>query len=146
METVLGFRSVEGRPQKHLALILARELASQLATATFIADATGELVFYNEPAEEILGRTFAEAGPMPAESWASTFKLEDPEGGPLTMDRMPAAVALMQQRPAHGQLWMTGLDGQRRLVSITAAPLFSSPTEFVGMIALFWQEPTRDDG
>jgi PAS domain-containing protein len=72
---------VEGRPQRHLALILARELASQLATATFIADATGELVFYNEPAEEILGRTFAEAGPMPAERWASTFNLEDLEGG-----------------------------------------------------------------
>ena len=32
---------MEGRPQKHLALILARELASQLATATFIADAAG---------------------------------------------------------------------------------------------------------
>jgi hypothetical protein len=47
----LGFRPVEGRPQKHLALILARELASQLATATFIADATGGLVFFNEPAE-----------------------------------------------------------------------------------------------
>ena len=62
------------------------------------------------------------------------------------MDRMPAAVALMEQRPAHGQLWMTGLDGHRRLVSITAAPLFSSPTEFVGMIALFWQEPTASDG
>ena len=77
----LGFRS-RGRPSaKHLALILARELASQLATATFIADATGELVFYNEPAEEILGRTLAEAGPMPAESWPSTFNLEDPEEG-----------------------------------------------------------------
>ncbi len=134
-ETVLGLRRVEGRPQKHLALILARELASQLATAAFVADATGGLVFFNEPAEEILGRTFAEAGPMPAEGWASQFSLADLDGSPLPMER----------RPAHGQLWMTGLDGQRRLVSITAAPLFSSPTEFVGMIALFWQEPEQDD-
>ena len=39
--TVLGCGPVEGRPQKHLALILARGLASQLATATFIADANG---------------------------------------------------------------------------------------------------------
>ena len=137
---------MEGRPQKHLALILARELASQLATAAFIADATGGLVFFNEPAEEILGRTFAEAGPMPAEGWASQFNLEDVDGSSLPLERMPAAVALMEQRPAHGKLWMTGLDGQRRLVSITAAPLFASPTEFVGMIALFWQEPTADDG
>ena len=68
---------MEGRPQRHLALILARELASQLATAAFIADATGGLVFFNEPAEEILGRTFAEAGPMPA---ALTVPMTRPAG------------------------------------------------------------------
>jgi PAS domain-containing protein len=136
---------VEGRPQKHLALILARELASQLASATFIADATGELVFYNERAEEILGRTFAEAGPMPAQEWASTFRLEDVDGNPLPLDRMPAAIALMEQRPAHGKLWMTGLDGHRRLLSVTGVPLFASPTELVGMIAVFWQIPTPED-
>jgi hypothetical protein len=83
---------------------------------------------------------------MPAEGWASQFHLEDLDGSPLPMDRMPASVALMERRPAHGQLWMTGLDGQRRRISVTAAPLFSSPTEFVGMIALFWQEPNEDDG
>ena len=52
---------------KSLILILAREFASKLATATFISDAAGRLVYYNEPAERILGRTFAEAGEMPAE-------------------------------------------------------------------------------
>ena len=140
----LVFPPVEGRPQKHLALILARELASQLATATFIADATGGLVFYNEHAEEILGRTFAEAGPMPAERWASLFMLEDLDGAPLPLDQMPAGIALTERRPAHGQLWMTGLDGHRRLLSVTAVPLFASANEFVGMIALFWQTPAPD--
>ena len=135
---------MEGRPQKHLALILARELASQLATATFIADAVGDLVFYNERAEELLGRSFAEAGPMPAQSWPSLFQLEDLDGAPLPMERMPAAIALMERRPTHGKLWMTGLDGQRRLLSVTASPLFASPTEFVGMIALFWQDSGDD--
>jgi PAS domain-containing protein len=136
---------VEGRPQKHLALILARELASQLASATFIADATGELVFYNERAEEILGRTFAEAGPMPPEEWVPLFRLEDVDGGPLPLERMPAAIALMEQRPAHGKLWMTGLDGQRRLLSVTGVPLMASPTALVGMVAMCWQIPTPDD-
>ncbi|HSG12265.1 MAG TPA: hypothetical protein VLA22_00180 [Gaiellaceae bacterium] len=135
---------MEGRPQKHLALIIARELASQLATATFIADAAGDLVFYNEAAEEILGRTFAEAGPMPAESWTSQFLLEDLDGDSLPLERMPAGIALLERRPAHGELRMTGLDGQRRLLSVTAVPLFASPTEFVGMIALFWQTSPDD--
>jgi PAS domain-containing protein len=135
---------MEGRPHKHLALIIARELASQLATATFIADTSGQLVFYNEAAEEILGRTFAEAGTMPAEGWGSQFRLEDLDGNPMPLERMPAGIALLEQRPAHGKLWMTGLDGQRRLLSITAVPLFASATECVGMIALFWQS-TQDD-
>jgi PAS domain-containing protein len=137
---------MEGRPpQKHLALILARELASQLATATFIADANGNLVFYNEPAEEILGQTFSEAGALNAESWASLFRLEDLDGTPLPMERMPAAIALMERRPAHGKLWMTGLDGQRKLLSVTGVPLFASPTEFVGMVAVFWQSGPDGD-
>ena len=130
---------MEGRPQKHLVLIIARELASQLATATFVADAEGSLVFYNEAAESILGRSFAEAGTMPAGGWTSQFVLEELDGTPMPLDRMPAGIALLEQRPAHGQLWMTGLDGERRLLNITAVPLFASATEFVGMIALFWQ-------
>jgi PAS domain-containing protein len=135
---------VEGRPQKHLALIIARELASQLATATFIADARGDLVFYNEAAEEILGRTFAEAGTMPAEGWGSQFLLEELDGTRMPLERMPAGIALLERRPAHSQLWMTGLDGRRRLLSVTAVPLFASATEFVGMIALFWQSDSDD--
>lgn len=135
---------MEGRAQKHLALIIARELASQIATATFISDAEGNLVFYNEAAETILGRTFAEAGTMPAEGWASQFVLEDVDGTPMPLERMPAGIALMEQRPAHGKLWMTGLDGERKLLDVTAVPLFASATEFVGMIALFWQS-TPDD-
>jgi len=130
---------MEGRQQKHLALIIARELASQLATATFVADAEGNLVFYNEAAEAILGRSFAEAGTMPAEGWGAQFVLEEIDGTPMPLDRMPAGIALLEQRPAHGQLWMTGLDGERRMLNITAVPLFASASEFVGMIALFWQ-------
>ena len=131
---------MEGRRQKHIALILARELATQLATATFIADAEGELVFYNESAEEILGRSFAEAGSMPAESWASLFRVEDEEGRPLPLEKMPAGVALTERRPTHDRIRITGLDGQSRSISVTALPLFSSPTDLVGVLALFWED------
>ena len=135
---------MEARPHKHLALIIARELASQIATATFIADAAGNLVFYNEAAETILGRTFAEAGTMPADSWTSEFLLEEVDGTPMPLERMPPGIALLEQRPAHAKLWMTGLDGERRLLAVTAVPLFASATEFVGMIALFWQSSPDD--
>jgi PAS domain-containing protein len=137
---------VAARQQRPLPLILARELASQLATATFIADVEGQLVFYNEQAEEILGRTFAEAGSMPATEWTSLFKLETLEGEPMPLEQMPAAIALLEQRPASGRLRITGLDGVKRTLSVTGIPLFSSRVECVGMIALFWQEMDSEGG
>ena len=131
------------RRQKHLALIIARELASQLATATFIADADGRLVFYNEAAEDILGRTFAEAGSMSATEWSSLFRIEDLDGAPLPLDELPGGIALAERRPAHRRIRVVGLNGGRRLISVTAIPLFSHPTELVGMVAFFWEEDGR---
>lgn len=131
---------MEDRRQKPLALILARELATQLATATFITDVDGNLVFYNEAAEEVLGRTFGEAGPISAEEWTSLYQIEDLEGSTLPLERNPGWIALAERRPSHARLRIVGLDGVRRELSVTALPLFSHPTEVVGMVAIFWQE------
>jgi PAS domain-containing protein len=131
---------VATRRHKHLALIIARELASQLATATFIADADGELVFYNEAAEAILGRSYAEAGAMPASEWTSLFRIEDDDGAPVPLEQLPGGIALAEQRPAHARVCIVGLDGERRAISVTAMPLFAHPTEVVGMVAFFWED------
>lgn len=77
---------VQGRRQKNLILILAREFASKLATPMFVVDAAGDLVFYNEPAEDVLGRSFGEAGEMSAEALPSLFSPEDLEGKPLPLE------------------------------------------------------------
>jgi PAS domain-containing protein len=141
---------VSARRQKHLALIVSRELATQLATATFITDADGDLVFYNEAAEAILGRSFAEAGAISASDWSSLFGVEDLNGAPLPLERNPGWIALTERRPAHVGLRIVGLDGVRRQLSVTALPLFAHPTEVVGMIALFWENgdaaPTEEVG
>jgi PAS domain-containing protein len=131
---------VATRRHKHLALIIARELASQLATATFIADADGELVFYNEAAEAILGRSYAEAGAMPASEWTSLFRIEDDDRAPVPLEQLPGGIALAEQRPAHARVCIVGLDGERRAISVTAMPLFAHPTEVVGMVAFFWED------
>lgn len=131
---------VATRRHKHLALIIARELASQLSTATFIADADGDLVFYNEAAEAILGRTYAEAGAMPASEWPSLFRVEDPDGTLVPLEKLPGGIALAEKRPAHARICIVGLDGERRAISVTAMPLFAHPTEVVGMVAFFWED------
>lgn len=127
--------------QKELVLILAREFASKLATPMFVADRRGDLVYYNEPAEEVLGRTFAQAGEMPADQWPSLFRPEDLQGRPLGLDAVPPGVALFERKPAHATLRIAGLDGRKRVVSVTAFPLFAHADDFVGVVAIFWEQP-----
>jgi PAS domain-containing protein len=136
---------VDERQQKSLVLILAREFASKLATATFVANADGELVFYNEPAEEILGRTFSQAGEMAADEWTALFRPETLAGEPMTLGQLPSGIALLEREPAHDVFRITGLDGRKRIVSVTAFPLFAHADQFVGMFSVFWERPQPPD-
>ena len=125
--------------QKNLVLILARELAENLATPTFIADEDGKLVYYNEAAEAVLGRSYAEAGDLSPEDWAPHFSIEELDGTPLALEDLPSGIALLERRPAHRELVITGLDGVRRTIAATAIPLFARASEFVGLVAIFWE-------
>jgi PAS domain-containing protein len=131
---------VARRRQKHLVLILARELASNLATPTLIADDRGQLVFYNEAAEEIVGRTFAETGEMPIDEWTASFSPRTREAEPLPPEHRPARIALDERRPEHQQFLITSRDGVDREVAVTAFPLFAHADEFVGIFAVFWRK------
>jgi PAS domain S-box-containing protein len=124
--------------QKHLALILARQFASNLATPVAITDEEGRLVYYNEAAESIIGTTFAEAGEMPFAEWSARAAPRTAEDEPLPTDRRPAAIALNERRAAHEQMKVTGLDGVEREIAVTAFPIFAHVDEFVGIVAIFW--------
>src|SRR6185436_10964813 len=58
---------------KPIQLILARQLASSLAVPILLVDTHGTLVYYNEPAEQILGQRFEETGEMRADVWSKIF-------------------------------------------------------------------------
>jgi PAS domain-containing protein len=127
--------------EHNLVLILARGLASSIATPLFVVDENGTLVYYNEPAEEILGMTFAEAGEMSPQEWASMFYPEDPQtGDKLSPDQVPLSIALAERRPVHRNVVITGGDEVRRTIAVTAFPLFARTDEFVGALAIFWEE------
>lgn len=127
-------------PQKHLILILARELASNLATPTLIADDRGQVVFYNEAAEPVLGGPFAEMGEVHIDDLAASFSPRTREGESLDLEGLPARVALDERREAHVRFWITSRDGVEREVSVTAFPLFAHADEFVGIVVIFWRE------
>jgi PAS domain-containing protein len=126
---------------KHLVLILAREFASNLATPTLITDETGRLVFYNEAAEGVLGRSFSEVGEIPIDEWTAQFSPRSVETGePLPLERRPTGIALQERRAAHERMLITSVDGVEREDAVTAFPLFAHTDELVGTVTIFWRE------
>jgi PAS domain-containing protein len=125
--------------QKPIELILARQLASSLAIPIFLVDAIGTLVFYNEPAERLLGMHFEETGEMTATEWSTLWLPSDAVGAPLAAERLPLRIAVAERRPAHGDFWIRGLDGARRHIAATAIPLVRLTDEVLGALALFWE-------
>jgi PAS domain-containing protein len=130
---------VEGAGQKSLQLILARELASHLSTPMFLMDAEGTLVFYNDAAEQLIGRRFSELGEVPSEQFGEVLELSNADGSKLRRRDSPAGVAFFERRPAHLRLGATGYDGVRRVVEATAYPLFGTEGEMHGVVNVFWQ-------
>jgi PAS domain-containing protein len=130
---------VDTQRQKHLVLILAREFASNLSTPTLIADARGYLVYYNEAAEDVIGRRFGEVGEMPLDDWLGAFDARTLAGEAIPPEERPARVALDQRRASHLRYVVTSADGVEREIEVTAFPLFAQTEEFVGAVVIFWR-------
>ena len=128
-------------PQQEIEVILARHLAEYLAMPIFIVNPAGDLIFYNEPAEAILGRRYAESGTMPATEWSTVFQPVDREGSLISPDELPLMIALSKRHPAHKLFWIQGLDGVSREIEVTAFPLVGQADRFLGAIAIFWENP-----
>src|SRR5215213_4251363 len=126
-------------PQRNLVLILARDFASRLATAVFLVDAQGALIYYNESAERVLGRPYVEGQSMDAAEWSTAFDAIDEHGNPLPLEGMPLGVAISRGEPAHRSFWIEGADGVRRRIEVTAFPLFAHADDMVGAVAIFWE-------
>ena|SRR5215467_5655720 len=122
-----------------IQIILTRQLASYLSVPLFLVDPKGNLLFYNEPAEGILGRRFDETGAMPAEEWSTVFTPIDDEGRPIPPNELPLMITLAKQRPAHARLSIRGLDGVIRRLDVAAIPIAGLEGEFLGAAAIFWE-------
>jgi len=127
--------------QQEIEIILARHLAEYLALPIFIVDPNGDLLFYNEPAEAILGHRYDETGPMPASDWSTIFNPVDKNGQPIHPEELPLMIAMMKRHPAHRSFWIHGLDGAMRELEVTAFPLTAQADRFLGAVAFFWEVP-----
>jgi len=126
-------------PQRPIEIILLRQWASHMATPIWIAGTRGELLYYNEPAEGLLGKRFDEAGEMRLRDLPKIFETTTPEGKPLSEADLPLGKALRERQPAHLRVRITALDGKSRVLDITAVPLLVQGGAYLGAMAMFWE-------
>lgn len=121
-------------------LLILKQLADGLYLPVFIVLPNGDLLFYNEPAEEILGKRFEETGKMKVEEWSTVFKPLDQNGNPLPPESLPLVISMTQQIPASKSLWIESLKQERLNISVTSFPILSNTEELLGAVAIFWKD------
>ena len=129
--------------QPNLLLILARELASRLATALFILDPGGTVIYFNEAAGQLLGWTYGEGTRLGANEWSRSFESQEGHANAAPMEELSLGAALAARRPTHGALQIVGADGAARDLRVATLPLSAYADEFVGTMAFVWEPSGR---
>lgn len=126
-------------PSYEIEIILNRQLADCLSIPVFITDTDGNLIFYNEPAEEILGKRFEETGEMPVAQWSTEFKPLDESGKTLPPEELPLVKTLMDAHPYHKIFRIESMQGKNQKISVTSYPIIGRTGKMVGAVAIFWK-------
>ena len=121
-----------------IEIILSRQLADCLTIPVFIVDPEGTLLFYNEPAEGILGKKFQDTGPMPVGEWGTAFFPHDENGKEIPPKDLPLVQTIEKKIPAHKTFWIKALDGKSTKISVTSIPIIGRSKNFSGAMAIFW--------
>ena len=126
-----------------IEIILSRQLADCLSVPVFIVDPEGTLVFYNEPAEKILGQRFQDTGEMRVGEWGNAFQPHDKEGKAIPPDELPLVSTIKTHVPAHKTFWIKNLEGKSFKISVTSSPIIGRSKEFAGALAIFWDNDLK---
>jgi len=126
--------------QQPVETILVRQLAGYLSVPVLIVDPMETVIFYNEPAERILGVRFEETGRISSEEADRLVELSDDPAATAEGADRPMLIALRERRPAHARRWLRRRgDGVRLQVEITAFPLIGQEDTLLGAVVMFWE-------
>ena len=124
--------------QKPVEVILMRQLASYLAVPIVVVDPKGDLVFFNESAEPLVGRPFEGTEAIRRGEWSARFRPTWEDGTPVAREDQPLFVATERREPVHRRYWMQGLDGVRRQIEGIGFPLIGQSDRMLGAVGIFW--------
>jgi len=112
-------------PAQPVEMILARNLVSGIELPVFLIDDDGVVIFFNDPAGELLGRSFDEVGRLSRKEWNARFGPYTDEGDPVPSDELPLTAALRSGQPTHSRLRVRIRNGALVEVDVTALPLIT---------------------
>jgi PAS domain S-box-containing protein len=109
---------------------LFRRILDHLPAAIYTTDQLGRVTYFNEAAVTLWGRR-----PKLGEEWSGSWRLYEPDGTPMTLDRSPMAVTLKQERPIRGvEAIAERPDGSRVPFIPYPTPLFDEAGKLVGAV------------
>ena len=85
--------------QKPIELILIKHWASYVAVPMLIVERSGNLIYFNQPAEGILGRSFDQAGEINAKDFEELFETKDLDGNSIASEDLPTVRSLNNRAP-----------------------------------------------
>lgn len=125
--------------QQPIEMILLHQWASYIATPIFVVDAEGNLIYYNDAAELIIGARFDDVGELNAGDLADFFVTTDLDGQPLPSHEIPLVIALEKRIPAHRRLRFVAIDGSSREIETAAIPVEGQGNRLLGAFTAFWE-------
>jgi PAS domain-containing protein len=139
----MAFPVASRAAQKPLELILARNLLTSISTPAALVDRDGRLLFYNEAAGALLGRSFEESGQMEPDEWTRAFGPLDDDGEPIPLEQLALTKVLREGRPMHTTYRIRSDRGVQD-IEASSFPLFGASEEETGAMVLWW--PREENG
>ena len=105
-----------------------RRVLDALEVAVLMTDADGLLTYFNDAAIGLWGRR-----PAVGETWCGSWKLQWPDGRPMSHDECPMAICLRERRPVRGAAAVAERpDGSRVVFEPFPSPLFDASGVLIG--------------
>lgn len=127
--------------QQPIEMILLHQWASYMATPIGVVDVDGNLIYYNEPAEALLGQRFDDVGEINAKEFAELGEATGLDGEPIPNEELPLVIALSEGRVAHRRLRFLRIDGQWREIESVAFPVIGQGGRLLGAMASWLEDP-----
>ncbi len=127
--------------QQPIEMILLHQWASYMAIPIGVVDVEGNLIYYNEPAEPIVGRRWDEVGEINASEFVELGEITDQDGEPIPSEQLPVVIALTERRLAHRRIRFRGLDESWHEIEAAAFPVIGQGGRLLGAVTIWEADP-----